>query len=49
MFTIHGLKMIGVGTTDSALDQDGVLDIDTTVSLEGTWHAMEDLVSAGLV
>lgn len=40
---------IGVGTTNSALDEDGVLDIDTTISLETTWHAMEDLVSMGLV
>lgn len=39
----------GVGTTDSALDADGVLEIDTTISLETTWHAMEDLVSMGLV
>lgn len=39
----------GVGTTDSALDEDGVLDIDTTISLETTWHAMEDLVSMRLV
>lgn len=39
----------GVGSTDSALASDGVLDIDVTISLETTWHAMEDLVSAGLV
>ena len=39
----------GVGTTDSALGEDGVLDIDTTISLESTWHAMEELVSLGLV
>ncbi|RVW93390.1 NADP-dependent D-sorbitol-6-phosphate dehydrogenase [Vitis vinifera] len=38
-----------VGTTGSALDEDGVLDIDTTISLETTWHAMEELVSMGLV
>ncbi|KAL7206848.1 hypothetical protein ACSBR2_019538 [Camellia fascicularis] len=31
------------------LGEDGVLDIDTTISLETTWHAMEDLVSMGLV
>lgn len=37
----------GVGTTSSALGNDGVLDIDTTISLETTWHAMEDLVSKG--
>ena len=39
----------GVGTTSSAIGEDGVLDIDTTISLETTWHAMEDLVSKGLV
>jgi aldehyde reductase len=39
----------GVGTTSSALDSDGVLDIDTTISLETTWHAMEELVTEGLV
>jgi len=39
----------GVGTTSSALGDDGVLDIDTTISLETTWHAMEELVSMGLV
>ncbi|KAI3875298.1 hypothetical protein MKX03_000725 [Papaver bracteatum] len=38
-----------VGTTGSALDDEGVLEIDTTISLETTWHAMEDLVSKGLV
>lgn len=41
--------LTGVGTTDSAIGEDGVLDIDTTISLETTWHAMEDLVSKGLV
>jgi len=39
----------GVGTTSSDLGYDGVLDIDTTISLETTWHAMEELVSLGLV
>ena len=39
----------GVGNTSSALGKDGMLDIDTTISLETTWHAMEDLVYAGLV
>ncbi|CAL5378337.1 unnamed protein product [Camellia sinensis] len=39
----------GVGKTKSVLGEDGVLDIDTTISLETTWHAMEDLVSMGLV
>lgn len=41
--------LAGVGTTGSALDEDGVLDIDTTISLETTWHAMEELASMGLV
>lgn len=40
--------MTGVGTTASAMGDDGVLDIDVTVSLETTWHAMEELVSTGL-
>jgi aldehyde reductase len=35
---------IGVGTTSIALGDDGVLDIDSTISLE-IWHAMEELVS----
>ncbi|KAB2627241.1 NADP-dependent D-sorbitol-6-phosphate dehydrogenase-like [Pyrus ussuriensis x Pyrus communis] len=39
----------GVGRTGSALDEDGVLEIDTTISLETTWHAREELVSMGLV
>ncbi|XP_043713424.1 NADP-dependent D-sorbitol-6-phosphate dehydrogenase-like [Telopea speciosissima] len=39
----------GVGTTRSAINEEGMLDIDTTVSLETTWHAMEELVSLGLV
>ncbi|XP_050935709.1 uncharacterized protein LOC127144180 [Cucumis melo] len=30
-------------------DEDGMLDIDTTMSLETTWHAMDDLASTGLV
>ncbi|MFS7963019.1 putative mannose-6-phosphate 6-reductase [Helianthus anomalus] len=37
------------GTAASALDEDGVLDIDTTILLETTWHAMEQMVSMGLV
>uniref|UniRef100_A0A0D6R5E0 NADP-dependent oxidoreductase domain-containing protein n=1 Tax=Araucaria cunninghamii TaxID=56994 RepID=A0A0D6R5E0_ARACU len=52
LYLIHfpvATRHTGVGTTDSALDEDGMLDIDTTVSLETTWHAMEGLVSAGLV
>ncbi|KAK3195342.1 hypothetical protein Dsin_026652 [Dipteronia sinensis] len=38
-----------VGTTGNTYDGDGVLDIDTTISLETTWHDMESLVSMGLV
>eukprot|EP01018_Ginkgo_biloba_P013443 Gb_09419 [translate_table: standard] len=52
LYLVHfpvATRHTGVGTTDSALDEDGVLDIETTISLETTWHAMEDLVSAGLV
>ncbi|GLT86137.1 hypothetical protein SLE2022_042990 [Rubroshorea leprosula] len=52
LYLVHfplATKHTGVGTTDAALDEDGVLDIDTSISLETTWHAMEDLVSKGLV
>lgn len=52
LYLVHfpvATRHTGVGTTDSALDENGVLDIDTTISLETTWHAMEDLVSQGLV
>ncbi|XP_051133833.1 NADP-dependent D-sorbitol-6-phosphate dehydrogenase-like [Andrographis paniculata] len=52
LYLVHfpvATRHTGVGTTDSALADDGVLDIDTTISLETTWHAMEDLVSMGLV
>ncbi|CAH9107045.1 unnamed protein product [Cuscuta epithymum] len=52
LYLVHfpiATKHTGVGTTASAMGEDGVLDIDTTISLEATWHAMEDLVSKGLV
>eukprot|EP00252_Welwitschia_mirabilis_P014019 TRINITY_DN31039_c0_g1_i1.p1 TRINITY_DN31039_c0_g1~~TRINITY_DN31039_c0_g1_i1.p1 ORF type:complete len:311 (-),score=61.01 TRINITY_DN31039_c0_g1_i1:127-1059(-) len=52
LYLVHfpiATKHTGVGTTSSALDENGVLEIDTTISLETTWHAMEELVSAGLV
>ncbi|KAM7264539.1 hypothetical protein ACFE04_002222 [Oxalis oulophora] len=52
LYLVHfpvATRHTGVGTTDSALADDGVLDIDTTISLETTWHAMEDLVSKDLV
>ncbi|KAL3502293.1 hypothetical protein ACH5RR_036742 [Cinchona calisaya] len=52
LYLIHfpiATRHTGVGTTSSALGEDGVLDIDTSISLETTWHAMEDLVSMGLV
>ncbi|KAL5080326.1 hypothetical protein RYX36_008747 [Vicia faba] len=44
LYLVHfpvSTRHTGVGTTDSALGEDGVLDIDTTISLETTWHAME--------
>uniref|UniRef100_A0A5B7B6J2 Putative NADP-dependent D-sorbitol-6-phosphate dehydrogenase-like n=1 Tax=Davidia involucrata TaxID=16924 RepID=A0A5B7B6J2_DAVIN len=52
LYLVHfpiATKHTGVGTTSSALGEDGVLDINTTISLETTWHAMEELVSMGLV
>ncbi|KAJ1690396.1 hypothetical protein LUZ63_014551 [Rhynchospora breviuscula] len=52
LYLVHfpvATRHTGVGTTASAIGEDGVLDIDTTISLETTWHAMEDLVSKGLV
>ncbi|GJM90069.1 hypothetical protein PR202_ga06314 [Eleusine coracana subsp. coracana] len=39
----------GIGKTASVIGEDGVLDIDTTISLETTWRAMEKLVYMGLV
>ncbi|KAF9618919.1 hypothetical protein IFM89_002914 [Coptis chinensis] len=42
-------KFTGIGKTSSVKDENGDLDIDTTISLETTWHAMEGLVSMGLV
>ncbi|KAG5624892.1 hypothetical protein H5410_010110 [Solanum commersonii] len=52
LYLVHfpvATKHTGIGTTSSALGEDGVLDIDTTISLETTWHGMENLVSLGLV
>ncbi|KAI5067573.1 hypothetical protein GOP47_0018101 [Adiantum capillus-veneris] len=52
LYLVHfplATRHTGVGSTSSALDGNGVLDIDVTISLETTWHSMEDLVSAGLV
>ncbi|WRX14460.1 NADP-dependent oxidoreductase domain - like 7 [Theobroma cacao] len=52
LYLVHfpvAIRHTGIGETGSPLDEDGVLDIDTTISLETTWHAMEDLVSKGLV
>lgn len=52
LYLVHfpvATKHTGVGNTGSALDEHGVLEIDTTISLETTWHAMEELVSLGLV
>ncbi|KAI5342900.1 hypothetical protein L3X38_010776 [Prunus dulcis] len=48
LYLVHfpvATKHTGVGTTSSALDEDGVLEMDTTISLETTRHAMEELVS----
>ncbi|CAJ1933645.1 unnamed protein product [Sphenostylis stenocarpa] len=52
LYLVHfpiAVRHTGVGNTSSPLDDDAILDIDTTISLEATWHAMEDLVSSGLV
>ncbi|XP_010531486.1 PREDICTED: NADP-dependent D-sorbitol-6-phosphate dehydrogenase-like [Tarenaya hassleriana] len=52
LYLVHfpvATRHTGVGTPDSALGDDGVLDIDTTISLETTWRDMEKLVSMGLV
>ncbi|KAL2622979.1 hypothetical protein R1flu_003184 [Riccia fluitans] len=52
LYLIHfpvAVRHTGVGTTDSPLGEDGVLDIDCSVSLETVWHSMEELVHAGLV
>lgn len=43
------VRRAGVGKTSSVKGDDGVLDIDNTISLEATWHAMEDCVFNGLV
>jgi aldehyde reductase len=50
LYLVHfpiATKHTGVGTTGSAIGEDGVLDIDVTITLEDTWHAMEGLVSSG--
>ncbi|GMJ03562.1 hypothetical protein like AT2G21260 [Hibiscus trionum] len=52
LYLVHfpvSIRHTGIGATGSPLDEDGILDIDTNISLETTWHAMEDLVSMGLV
>lgn len=52
LYLVHfpiATRHTGVGTTSSAMGDDGVLDIDVTISLESTWHDMEALVEAGLV
>ncbi|KAL4348003.1 hypothetical protein GQ457_17G002300 [Hibiscus cannabinus] len=52
LYLVHfpvSIRHTGIGATGSPLDEDGVLDIETNISLETTWHAMEDLVSRGLV
>ncbi|PQM39531.1 NADP-dependent sorbitol-6-phosphate dehydrogenase [Prunus yedoensis var. nudiflora] len=52
LYLVHyplATKHNGVGATASLLDENKVLDIDVTVSLETTWHDMEKTVSLGLV
>ncbi|CAB4290025.1 unnamed protein product [Prunus armeniaca] len=52
LYLVHyplATKHSGVGTTASLLDENKVLDIDVTVSLETTWHDMEKTVDLGLV
>ncbi|GMJ06916.1 hypothetical protein like AT2G21250 [Hibiscus trionum] len=52
LYLVHfpvSIRHTGIGATGSPLDEDGVLNIETNISLETTWHAMEDLVSMGLV
>ncbi|KAK1570729.1 hypothetical protein Q3G72_006296 [Acer saccharum] len=43
-FPIASTHIGRVGTTGNTYDGDGVLDIDTTISMETTWHDMESLV-----
>ncbi|KAK9164398.1 hypothetical protein Syun_005300 [Stephania yunnanensis] len=45
----HYTIPLSVGNSSTPLDEDGVLDIDTTITLESTWRSMEELVSMGLV
>ncbi|KAI6677636.1 hypothetical protein NL676_038432 [Syzygium grande] len=52
LYLVHfpvATKHAGIGACTSVLDENGVLDIDTTITLEATWRGMEDLVSMGLV
>lgn len=52
LYLVHfplATKHTGVGTPSSAMGNDGILDIDTSVSLETTWRHMEKLVALGLV
>ncbi|KAG8500311.1 hypothetical protein CXB51_003636 [Gossypium anomalum] len=52
LYLVHfpiSIRHTGIGANGSPLDADGVLDIETNISLETTWHAMEDLVSMSLV
>ncbi|CAI7927144.1 unnamed protein product [Closterium sp. NIES-54] len=41
--------MAGIGSTSSAMGEDGVLDIDISVPLHEVWRHMEALVKDGLV
>nr|AAB97617.1 NADPH-dependent mannose 6-phosphate reductase [Apium graveolens] len=52
LYLIHfpmASKHSGIGTTRSILDDEGVWEVDATISLEATWHEMEKLVEMGLV
>lgn len=41
--------LTGIGKASSVKGEDGILDIQTNITLETTWRGMEDLVSKGLV
>ncbi|CAH9126064.1 unnamed protein product [Cuscuta epithymum] len=52
LYLVHfpvATKHTGVGISSIPMGEDGVMDLDTTISLEATWHAMEDLIFKGLV
>ncbi|CAH9056616.1 unnamed protein product [Cuscuta europaea] len=52
LYLVHfpvATKHTGIGISSIPMGEDGVMELDTTLSLETTWHAMEDLVFKGLV